>query len=158
MSSGAFQMPSVLCASSLKKTSGYFMEDSGMVRPTELVWHTGVFNSGSRSLAKPARARRSSKQNRHTAHTERLLQIVTCTQSTTACQSTPGNTSSFCDNSADLIDLCPSPYIGNPIQRQGGGLGNMNWMQVLSFTFHLSAKLKAFHSLRGKIQLKSQLS
>lgn len=34
----------------------------------------------------------------------------------------------------------------------------MDWMQVVPFTLHLYAKIKAFNSLRGKIQLKVQLS
>lgn len=42
------------------------MEYSGMVRLIELVRHRGGFNPLSRSLAKPARARRSSKQNGET--------------------------------------------------------------------------------------------
>lgn len=57
ISAGAFQIPSVMCASSLRKTRKYFIECSGMVRLIKLVWHTGVFNTISRSLAKPARSK-----------------------------------------------------------------------------------------------------
>lgn len=63
ISTGAFQIPSVMCASSLKKTKKYFIECSGTVRVIKLVCHAGVFNTISRSLAKPATARRSPKQN-----------------------------------------------------------------------------------------------
>lgn len=64
ISAGAFQIPSATCASSLKKTRKHFIGCSGTVGLIELVWHTGVFNTRSRSLAQPARARRSPKPSR----------------------------------------------------------------------------------------------
>lgn len=62
ISTGAFQIPPLMCASSLKKTRRYFIKCSSMVRLIKLVWHTGVFNTIPRLLAKPARAR-SPNQN-----------------------------------------------------------------------------------------------